>query len=211
MQAVPVSTGRPWREERVDALLAALSSLDLSMSRSASGELIDERVQFVAAQMRVTPRTARSYLTDEAIRGLAQSMAFDLVEETPGADLLDSPRDATIPVQVAGRAVAGLAEAVRIRLAEREDLEHVRVVVAQVVQTQASLGLVMADQAGIVIDGTPSISAPGSLLHRAARHLEAAAELAEAGVIGCGTGHVDTRGLPAAFRRDADLLRAATN
>ena len=91
------------------------------MSRPAAGELIDERVQYVSSQMRVTPATARTYLTDEAINGLAQSMAFGFVEETPGADLFTAPRDAAIPVRLAGRVNAGLAEAVRIRLDERED------------------------------------------------------------------------------------------
>lgn len=52
--------------------------------------MIDERVQFVAEQMRVTPATARRYLTGEAISGLAQTLAFGLVEETPGADLLSA-------------------------------------------------------------------------------------------------------------------------
>ena len=211
MPAAPVSTGKPWREERVDTLLAAMSDLGMSMSQSAAGELIDERVQLVATQMRVTPRTARSYLTDEAIARLAKSMAFDFVEETPGADLLTAPRNATIPVQLAGRAMAGLAEAVRVRLAEREDLEHARVVVTQLAQAQASLGLVMADQTGPVIDGQPSMRVPGSLLHRIARCLEAAAGLVEEGVIGCGADPVEARGLPDAFRRDANLLRAAAD
>ena len=206
-----MSTGKPWREGRADALLAAMSDLGMSMSRSAAGELIDERVQFVATQIRVTPRTARSYLTDEAIAGLAKSMAFDFVEETPGADLLTAPRNTTISMQLAGHTIAGLAEAVRIRLAEREDLEHARVVVTQLAQAQASLGLVMADQTGPIIDGQPSIRVPRSLLHRIARYLEAAADLVEDGVIGFGTDPADSRGLPDAFRRDADLLRAATN
>ncbi len=108
-----------------------MSGLGVSLSRPAAGELIDERVQFVAAQMRVTPATARRYLTDEAISGLAQSLAFGFVEETPGADLFSAPRDARIPVRLAGRVSAGLAEAVRIRLAEREDLQHTREAVAQ--------------------------------------------------------------------------------
>lgn len=206
-----MSTGIPWRDERVDVLLAAMSDLGMSMSRSAAGELIDERVQFVATQMRVTPRTARSYLTDEAIAGLVQSMAFDYVEETPGADLLAVPRDATISVQLAGRAIAGLAEAVRVRLAEREDLEHARVLVTQLAQVHASLGLVMADQSGPVINGEPSIRVPRSLLYRIARYLEAAADLVEDGVIGFDTDPADARGLPDAFRRDAELLRGATN
>ena len=69
--------------------------------------------------MQVTPSAARKYLTDEAISGLAQSLAFGFVEETPAADLFSAPRDARIPVRLAGRVSAGLTEAVRIRLAER--------------------------------------------------------------------------------------------
>lgn len=92
-----MSAVRPWIEERVDALLLVLSDLGMSMSPPAAGELIDERVQFVAAQMQVTAATARRDLTDEVISGLAQSLAFGLAEETPGADLLAAPREARIP------------------------------------------------------------------------------------------------------------------
>jgi hypothetical protein len=202
-----VSTGRSWKEERVDALLAAMSDLGVSMSRAAAGELIEERVQFVAAQMRVTPATAGTYLTDEAISGLAQSMAFGFVEETPGADLFSAPRDARIPVRLAGRVGAGLAEAMRIRLAEREDLQHVRESVTQLAHAQGILGLVMADQIAHDVEGEPWIRAPRALLHRLARYLEAAAGLVEDGVVGYDADPVETTGLPDAFRGDADLLR----
>jgi predicted AAA+ superfamily ATPase len=132
----------------------------MSMSRSAAGELIDERVEFVASQMRVSPTTARAYLTDDAISGLAQSMAFSLVEETPGADLFSAPRDAALPVRLAGRVSAGLAEVVRIRLAEREDLQHTREAVTQLAHAQGVLGLIMSDQIAQEIEGEPWIRAP---------------------------------------------------
>ena len=162
--------------------MTAVSNLGMSMSRPAAAELIDERVKFVATQMRVTPATARRYLTDDAINGLAQSLAFGFVEETPGADLFSAPRDARIPVRLAGRVSAGLAEAVRIRLAEREDLQHTREAVAQLAHAQGVLGLIMADQIAHDIEGEPWIGAPRALLHRLARYLEAAAGLAEDGV-----------------------------
>ena len=54
---------RTWRDKRIDDLLEAVSQLGMTMSRSAAGDLLDERVQFVAQQMRVTPATARTYLT----------------------------------------------------------------------------------------------------------------------------------------------------
>lgn len=203
-----MSAAKSWREDRIDALLAAMSELGMSMSRVAAGELIDERVQFVATQMRVETRAARSYLTEEAIASLAQSMAFGVVEETPGADLFTAPRDARIPIWLAGRVSAGLAEAVRIRLAEREDLQHARESVGQLAHAQGILGLIMADQVAHDIEGEPSICVPGSLLYRTARHLEAAADLANSGVIGYDTNPDETRALPDAFRRDADLLRS---
>lgn len=203
----PVSAARSWREQRIDALLAAISDLGMSMSRSAAGEVIEERVQFVAAQMRVTQATARRYLTDEAISGLAQSIAFGFVEETPGADLFAAPREARIPVRLAGRVSAGLAEAVRIRLAEREDLQHTRESVTQLAHAQGVLGLIMADQVAHDFEGEPWIRAPRALLHRLARYLEATAGLVEDGVVGYDADPVETRELPDAFHRDALLLR----
>ena len=185
-----------------------MSNLGTSMSRSAAGELIEERVQYVASQMRVTTATARRYLTDEAIDGLAQSMAFGLVEETPGADMFSAPRDAAIPVRLAGRVNAGLAEAARIRLAEREDLQHTREAVAQLAHAQGILGLIMADQIAQDIEGEPWIRAPRAMLHRMARYLDSAAGLVEDGVIGYDTDPAEARGLPDALRRDAAVLRS---
>lgn len=53
-----LTSRKPWRQERIEMLLAAVSDLGMSMSPDAAGELIDERVRFVAKQMRVSPATA---------------------------------------------------------------------------------------------------------------------------------------------------------
>lgn len=179
------------------------------MSRAAAGELLDERVQFVAGQMRVTPQTARTYLTDEALKGLAASIAFDMVEETPGADLVAAPRDAALPVRLLGRVIAGIGESIRIRLMERDDLEHARATVAQLAHAQGVLGLVVADQSVVLVDGEPAARVPRALLLRIARYLEAAAELVEGGVIGYDADAEESQGLPGALRRDARSLREA--
>ena len=202
-----MNAARSRKEERVDALLSAMSDVGMSMSRPAAVELIEERVQFVAAQMRVTPATALTYLTDETLSGLAQTLAFGFVEETPGADLFSAPRDARIPVRLAGRVSAGLGEAVRIRLAERDDLQHTREAVAQLAHAQGVLGLITADQIAHDLEGEPWIRAPSALLHRVARYLESAAGLVEDGVIGYDTDPAETPGLPGALRRDAEILR----
>ena len=177
------------------------------MSRAAAGELIDERVAYVAAQMRVNETTARTYLTDDAVRGLAQSLAFSLVEEAPGADLFIAPRDARLPVRLAGRVSAGLAEAMRIRIVERDDLEHTRDSVAQLAHAIGVLGLVVADQVATDLEGEPWVLAPAALLHRLARYLGAAADLADSGLIGYDTDPAERPGLVRALRDDADILR----
>jgi hypothetical protein len=177
---------RTWLDGRVDVLLAALDEYGMSASAVSAAELIQERVQWVAAQMRVTPATARRYLTDEAVRDLARTMALTVADEAPGADLLASPRTAAVPVPVLGRCIAGLAEAIVLRLAERDDLGHVRTTTAQLAQALSALGQVIADcqrSTGNTVTGTacPDVLAPPALLNRAARYLEAAAALARTG------------------------------
>lgn len=199
---------RSWRDKRVDVLLAAMSELGMSMSRAAAGELIDERVKFVAAQMRVSEPTARGYLSDEAVRGLAQSMAFSFVEETPGADLFTAPRDARIPVRLVARVSAGLAEAVRLRLVESDDLAHTREAVVQLAHGLGVLNLIVADQVAQEVEGEPWVRAPAALLHRLARYLEAAASLADDGLVGYDTDPGEMPGLARALRGDAEILRA---
>lgn len=196
-----------WREDRISTLVGALSDLGMSMSQSAAGELIDERVKFVAAQARVSEATARGYLTDDAIKGLAEKLAFSFVEETPGADLFSAERDSRIPVRLAGRVSAGLAEAVRLRLVERDDLEHTRESVAHLAHSIGVLGLVVADQVAEDLEGEPWVRAPAALLHRLARFLDAAGGLADDGLVGYQTDPAEAPGLARALRDDARVLR----
>ncbi len=199
---------RPWREKRIDDLLAAVSDLGMTMSRAAAGDLLDARVQFVAEQMRITPATARTYLTDEALTGMAREIVFGFADETPGADLLAAPRTAAVPVRFAGTVFAGLGEVIRILLVERDDLEHTRDGVAQVAHAQTYLGLLIRDQVATTgFYDEPSVQMPPALLLRVARILETAADLVGAGLTGYEADPQDSAGLPSAFRRDVDLLR----
>lgn len=199
---------RTWRDKRIDDLLEAVSQLGMTMSRSAAGDLLDERVQFVAQQMRVTPATARTYLTDEALAGMAREVVFGFVEETPGADLMGAPRTAAIPVRFAGTVIAGLGEVIRLLLVERDDLERTRDRVAQVAHAQSYLGLLIHDQLATTdFYDEPSVQMPPALLLRVARILETAAHLAETGLVGHEGDRQEAAGLPSALRRDVDLLR----
>ena len=199
---------RSWRDQRIDDLLAAVSDLGMTMSRSAAGDLLDERVQFVANQMRITPSTARRYLTEEALARMAREIVFGFADETPGADLMSAPRTSAIPVRFVGRVFAGLGEVARILLVERDDLEHTRDRVAQVAHAQSHLGLLLTDQVATTdFYEEPSVKMPPALLLRLARILETAADLVEVGPVGHEADPEESAGLPEAFRRDVELLR----
>lgn len=158
--------------------------------------------------MRVTEATARTYLTEEALAGMAREIVFGFVEETPGADLMSARRSAAVPVRFVGTVMAGLAEALRVLLVERDDVEHVRSRVAQIAHLQSYLGLIMRDQVATTeFYDEPGVSMPPALLRRAARALETTSSLIEAGLVGYEADPEETADLPAAFRRDVALLR----
>jgi hypothetical protein len=88
---------------------------------------------------------------------------------------------AAVPVPIMGRCIAGLSEAIMLRLAERDDLDHVRTTTAQMAQALSALGQVIADlrSTGDTAAGIagPVMLAPPALLNRAARYLQAAAAM----------------------------------
>jgi hypothetical protein len=78
-----------------------------------------------------------------------------------------------------------LSEAIVLRLAERDDLDHVRTTTTQLAQALSALGQVIADQHNTrdsVAGAAGSVVlAPPALLNRAARYLQAAAAIVRDG------------------------------
>jgi len=208
-----VAGRRPtWLDGRVDVLLASLEDYGMDASRVSAAELIQERVQWVATNMRISPATARRYLTDDALRDLARTMVVTVADEAPGADVLASARTSALPISVLGRCVAGLSEAIVLRLAKRDDLDHVRTTTAQLAQTLSALGQLTADHHvtgdRVTRIGEPVVMAPPALLNRAARYLEAAAALVrDNGVMPSGLDPAHAAQLADTFDTDAASLR----
>ena len=139
-------------------------------------------------------------------------MAVAVADEAPGADVLGSPRTAAVPFATLGRAVAGLSEAILLRLGERDDLDHVRTITAQLAQALSALGQVTADYQGTgdTVTGNlgPVVMMPPSLLNRAARYLEAAAALVRSeGIVPEGFDLAAAGQLADTFDKDAAALR----
>lgn len=112
-----------------------------------------------------------------------------------------------MPLPVLGRCVAGLAEAIQIRLHEPGDIEHLRTTVAQLTQTLSALGQVTADQAPAPAVGAAVVMMPPGLVNRAARYLEAAASLVSDGVLPADFSTTHAGNLAATFLQDAASLR----
>jgi hypothetical protein len=198
-----------WVDRRVDALLAALHDLGMSASRAAATELVHERVQWVSSQMGISPAAARRYLTDDALADLARTLVISVADETPGADVTESARTAAVPLPILGRCIAGLAEAIQIRLRERDDIDHLRTTVAQLAQALSAIGQVTSDHAPDHAGRAAAlVMMPPGLVNRAARYLEAAAILVHDGVLPEDFSTTHAGQLATTFRQDAASLRS---
>lgn len=70
-----------WLDARADELVAACHDLGLVLPREQAKRLLAQQVQKVAAEMRVTERTARGYLVSDALQGMAEDLAIGFADE----------------------------------------------------------------------------------------------------------------------------------
>jgi hypothetical protein len=108
---------RTWLDSKVDVFLEELAASGMHLDRQRAGELITGQVRAVAALLRVTEATARTYLGDEIIKDMARRMLFEVAGERPGADLMEAPRTVPLPLALVGITVAALAEPMQVRAA----------------------------------------------------------------------------------------------
>ena len=125
---------RTWLDSKIDVFLEELAASGMHLGRQRAGELITGQVRAVAALMRVTEATARSYLDDEIIKDMARRMLFEVAGERPGADLMEAPRTVPLPLALVGITVAALAEALQVRAAN-EPPDHLGDVITTYAQT----------------------------------------------------------------------------
>jgi hypothetical protein len=97
--------------------LEELVASGMHLDRQRAGELITGQVRAIATLLRVTGATARTYLDDEIIKGVARRMLFEVAGERPGADLTEAPQTSPLPLALVGITVAALAEAMQVRAA----------------------------------------------------------------------------------------------
>jgi len=190
-----------WITSKAKALIEETSSFGMTLDQVAAEEVIQDRLQTIAAAMRVTEATARRYLDDDTIRNLARSMVVSFFEEQPGLDLAVAEPDTEIDPRLAALAVTALSEAVLVHLAN---------------PTSVGSGLVGECVGMLSIHGTRLYQSSGAdavvvsraWLLRAARYIDAAADTLDGGgAVGTPTA-LDPSRIAASFRSDAGLMRA---
>ena len=182
-----------WVDERAQVLVDLLGERGLTMSQQASRVLVVDQIEQVCQQTGVSERTARAYVTDDALAAMADSVAFSLVEEFPGADLHTLARTVRMPVALTGLTLSALAESLLLYV-EHGPVDSIADTPLRELTVMLSLlGLFMAEGDGSIV------AVPPAFLIRAARKLDTAASHPDA-----------TPELTAALQRDAMRLRAAT-
>ena len=201
---------RTWLDSKIDVFLEELAASGMHLDRHRAGELITGQARAVAALLRVTEATARTYLGDEIIKDMARRMLFEVAGERPGADLMEAPRTVPLPLALVGITVAALAEAMQVRAAN-EPPGHLGDVITTYAQTLSGLGQITAAAAPKQAGNSAEILFPPALLRRAARYISGAADLAaNGGELPDGVPETARNQLVATLRRDADGLIAIT-
>jgi hypothetical protein len=195
---------RAWLDSKIDVFLEELAASGMHLDRHRAGELITGHVRALAALMRITEATARSYLGDEIIKDMARRMLFEVAGERPGADLMEAPRTVPLPLALVGITVAALAEAMQVRAAN-EPAAHLGDVITTYAQALSGFGQITAGAAPGQAGNPAEILFPPALLRRAARYIGGAADLAvNGGNLPDGIPETARNQLAATLRRDAD-------
>jgi hypothetical protein len=189
-----------WLNQRTEAMLDELELLGLNAPKADLARMIQRALAEVAATAGISEVSARRYLDDERLRSLAQEVALGLAEERPGAELHQQARTIPLSLQLLGRVITALAEATRIRVLNADEAGA-----GQTLELVSFLGQILHEAPHGASD---PLHLPQATLARAARLLEASAEVIEVG------GNFP-RGLPTgadhalvkAFHADAPNLR----
>jgi hypothetical protein len=188
-----------WLDRSINLFLDELGECGLTLSREYAAELITQRLQAVSSQMGLSRTTARRYLTEAVLRDLARDAAMQVVNERPGADVLEQPRTIPVPLPTIGRTLTALAEAGHVR-----HLGDDHVAVDGVLQLISMLGQVLSEATDTADE---TIALPEAALTRGARLLEASAAMLREGTPTAEGSDYSSVDLAQAFERDAATLR----
>lgn len=188
-------TKRPrWVREATAILQEELDAFGLLLPEEMAMDHVEALTNKVASQMGISAGAAAKYLTREILKEHATTLAFELVEEQPGADLFDLEADVLVPAEDVVQLAVGLAELGRVRSSAGD--------VAGLDDTLTLLAVVTSFAIRQAPDG---VNVPTAVLTRAARLLVTSAEMLESGE--ATSSAVDSHRLADGFRRHERSIR----
>lgn len=169
----PAGRRPQWLRTLAAGLVDKVHSRGMTLTPAAAETLLADRIRAIAATLRITERSARAYIDQDALEGMADSLVSSFADEAPGVDLLTMPREAGLPVPAIGRLVAALAQCAHF-FASYADMDEAlsRSREHEVRELISTLGLIQSDH-----DRGDVVFAPRPLFVRISRILEVTAEL----------------------------------
>ena len=162
-----------WLQTLAAGLVESLEDRGMTVTHSAAEAVLADRISALMATLHISERTARTYLDEDALDGLADNLVASFAAEEPGADLLALPRDGALRISGIGRLVAALAQCVHFFAAYADEDEALsRSRGTEIAGLLSVLGLIQASY-----EGGDVIFAPRALFVRISRILEGVAEL----------------------------------
>ena len=183
-----------WLQTLAAGLVERLEDRKMTVTQAVAETLLADRIAAFMATLRVSERNARTYLDEDALDGLADTLVGSFADEEPGADLFALPRDGALRVSGIGRLIAALAQCVHFFVEHADEDEALsRSRGTEIAGLLSVLGLIQASH-----EGGDVIFAPRALFVRVSRILEGVAEL---------TNDEDVR---LALRSDASIAEAGS-
>lgn len=162
-----------WLQTLAAGLVERLEERRMTVTQSGAEAVLAERVAVLMAALHISERTARTYIDEDALDGLADNIVESFAAEEPGADLMALPRDGALRIVGIGRLIAALAQCADFFAAHAdEDEELSRSRGTEIAGLLSVLGLILASH-----EGGDTVFAPRALFVRISRMLQDVAEL----------------------------------
>lgn len=162
-----------WLQTLAAGLVERLEERKMTVTQSGAEAVLAERIAVLMATLHISERTARTYIDEDALDGLADNIVESFAAEDPGADLMALPRDGALRIVGIGRLIAALAACAEF-FADYADEDEVlsRSRGIEIAGLISVLGLILASH-----EGGDTVFAPRPLFVRISRMLEGVSEM----------------------------------
>jgi hypothetical protein len=147
----------------------------MTLTTAGAEAVLRERISAISATQHITERSARGYIDQDALDGLADGLLDTFSAEAPGSDLMELPRTAALHVPGYGRLIAALSVCVEVyegHMVVDPDVSGERI--HEIAKLITTAGMIQSGHRGGEL-----IFAPAAMFARIERMLSNAADLTD--------------------------------